>query len=37
MDFFKKIRCEVCERTCTKIEELMQHEQVIHGKNVFMI
>ena len=23
MDFFKKIRCEVCKRTFTKIEELM--------------
>lgn len=31
---FKKIRCEVCKKTFTKIEELMQHEQVIHGKNL---
>ena len=29
---FKKYECKTCRNKFRKIEELMQHEQVIHGK-----
>lgn len=28
---FKRNKCEGCGRSFRKIEELMQHEQVVHG------
>jgi hypothetical protein len=31
---FKKYRCEICKKKFRKIEEIMQHEQVIHGKDL---
>jgi len=30
---FKRDKCEECGRTFRKIEELMQHQQVVHGKD----
>jgi KRAB domain-containing zinc finger protein len=34
MDLFKKHECEACGKKLKKIEELMQHKQVIHGKDL---
>ncbi|MEX0657086.1 MAG: C2H2-type zinc finger protein [Nitrosopumilaceae archaeon] len=34
MRFFKKFRCDQCEKTFSKQEELMQHIQVIHYKDL---
>ncbi len=34
MDIFKKNICETCGKKFRKIEELMQHKQVIHGKDL---
>jgi KRAB domain-containing zinc finger protein len=34
MIFFKKYQCEKCNDKFRKIEELMQHTQIIHGKNL---
>jgi hypothetical protein len=31
---FKKYECETCRKKFRKIEEKMQHEQVIHGKDL---
>ncbi len=33
MHLFKKFKCEKCDRRFRQQEELMQHEQVIHGKD----
>jgi uncharacterized C2H2 Zn-finger protein len=37
--FFSSIlpgkRCDRCEKKFYKIEELMQHKQVVHGKDLF--
>jgi len=30
---FKKYKCNICNKVFKQIEELMQHEQVIHGNN----
>lgn len=29
----KRHRCDICGRTFKHLEELMQHEQVVHGKD----
>ena len=34
MDIFKKNICETCGKKFRKIEELMQHKQVIHGNDL---
>jgi transcriptional regulator NrdR family protein len=34
MDLLKKHVCESCNRKFTRIEELMQHKQVTHGKDL---
>ena len=34
MGFFKKIRCNVCDKKFSKEEELMNHKQIIHGKDL---
>ena len=34
MDLFKKHRCEICKKRFGKIEDLMQHKQVIHGSDL---
>ncbi|MBI2006967.1 MAG: C2H2-type zinc finger protein [Nitrosopumilales archaeon] len=34
MRFFKKFRCDQCEKIFSKQEELMQHIQVIHYKDL---
>jgi len=32
--FFKKIKCEFCEKRFSKEEEMMNHKQIIHGKDL---
>ncbi len=34
MFFFNKFKCIQCQKKFRHTEELMQHEQVIHGKNI---
>ena len=34
MNLLKKHVCETCNRKFRRIEELMQHKQVTHGKDV---
>jgi hypothetical protein len=34
MGIFNKNICETCAKKFRKIEELMQHKQVIHGKDL---
>lgn len=34
MRFFSKFECEACHRKFSRQEELMQHQQVVHGKNL---
>ena len=34
MGIFKKNICETCGKNFRKIEELMQHKQVIHGNDL---
>ncbi|MBI5377039.1 MAG: hypothetical protein HZA82_00230 [Thaumarchaeota archaeon] len=34
MHLFKKFKCEKCDKKFKQQEELMQHEQVIHGKDL---
>jgi len=34
MIFFKKNQCKVCDKKFSKLEELMQHQQIIHGKDL---
>jgi len=34
MIFFKKNQCRVCDKKFSKLEELMQHQQIIHGKDL---
>lgn len=29
----KRHKCEICDRAFRRVEELMQHQQVIHGKD----
>ena len=34
MGFFKKIACDVCNRKFSHQEELMNHKQIVHGKDL---
>ena len=34
MNFLKNIECEKCDKKFSKQEELMNHEQIIHGKDL---
>ena len=34
MKFFKKVRCDVCNKKISKEEELMNHKQIVHGKDL---
>ena len=34
MHLFKKFKCEKCDKKFRQQEELMQHEQVAHGKDL---
>lgn len=34
MIFFKKNQCRVCDKKFSKLEELMQHQQIVHGKDL---
>jgi DNA-directed RNA polymerase subunit RPC12/RpoP len=34
MFFLKKFKCVKCEKKFRRQEELMQHQQVIHGKDI---
>lgn len=34
MRFFKKVKCDVCNHAFTSDEELMQHKQIVHGKDL---
>ena len=33
MGLLKKHKCDVCNRSFAHVEELMQHQQVTHGKD----
>ncbi len=34
MGFFNKIKCDSCDKKFSKEEELMNHKQIIHGKDL---
>lgn len=34
MRFFKKIKCEICDKEFSKEEKVMNHKQIIHGKDL---
>ncbi|MEW6043906.1 MAG: C2H2-type zinc finger protein [Thermoproteota archaeon] len=34
MRFFKKFKCELCENSFASNEEVMQHKQIVHGKDL---
>ena len=34
MNFFKKHSCDKCDKKFSKEEELMNHQQIIHGKDL---
>jgi len=34
LGFFKKIKCDVCSSKFSKQEELMNHKQIVHGKDL---
>jgi len=34
VDFFKKIKCDKCDKKFSKQEELMNHKEIIHGKDL---
>ena len=34
MNLFKKYQCDKCDKKFSKEEELMHHEQIIHGKDL---
>jgi KRAB domain-containing zinc finger protein len=34
MRLFKKTKCEKCDKTFPSVEQLMQHQQVVHGKDL---
>ena len=34
MNFFKKYSCSKCDKKFSKEEEMMHHEQIIHGKDL---
>ena len=33
-NFFKKIKCDTCNRTFSSKENLMNHIQIVHGDNL---
>ena len=33
MGFFKKNKCNTCDKKFSKEEDLMNHVQIVHGKN----
>lgn len=33
MGLLRKHKCDTCDKSFGRIEELMQHQQVIHGKD----
>ena len=34
MKFFKKFHCEKCDQKFSREEELMQHQQIVHAKDL---
>jgi len=34
LNFFKKKSCDKCNKKFSKQEELMNHKQIIHGRNL---
>ena len=34
MGFFKKSKCDICDQKFSKEEELMQHKQTVHFKDL---
>ncbi|MCA9826974.1 MAG: hypothetical protein KC444_01045 [Nitrosopumilus sp.] len=34
MGFFKKIKCEICEKRFSRQEEVMNHREIVHGKDL---
>ena len=34
VNFFKKIKCNICNKKFSKQEELMNHNEIIHGKDL---
>ena len=34
MKFFKKFECDVCNKKFSKQEDLMQHQQIVHYKDL---
>jgi len=34
VEFFKKHTCNICEKKFSKEEELMNHKQILHGKDL---
>lgn len=32
--FFKKVKCDICNGRFSKEEELMNHKQIVHGKDL---
>ena len=34
VNFFNKIKCSICNKKFSKQEELMNHEEIIHGKDL---
>ncbi len=34
MGFFKKIRCDICDKKFSKEVEMMNHKEIIHGKDL---
>ncbi len=32
--FFNKIKCNVCDKKFSKEEEMMNHKEIIHGKDL---
>lgn len=34
MGFFKKIKCEMCNKKFSKEEQVMNHKQIVHGKDL---
>ena len=34
MKFLKKIQCDQCDKKFSKQEDLMQHQQIVHNKDL---
>ena len=34
MELFKKHKCHICDKKYRKIEQLMQHQQIVHGRDL---